>query len=61
MIRRFVGIAALVTAIALPVMAQAQGVPGGVERGSRDGERAAGPVGAVVPMASVSDGCENPA
>ena len=26
---------------------QAQGVPGGVERGARDGERAAGPVGAV--------------
>jgi hypothetical protein len=48
MIRRFIGIAALAAAVALPVMAQAQGVPGGVERGSRDGERAAGPVGAVV-------------
>ncbi|MEA2754697.1 MAG: hypothetical protein QOJ54_986 [Aliidongia sp.] len=48
MIRRFIGIAALVTAVALPVVAQAQGVPGGVERGSRDGERAAGPIGAVV-------------
>src|SRR5471032_2559783 len=48
MIRRFIGIAALVAAVALPVVAQAQGVPGGVERGSRDGERAAGPVGAVV-------------
>src|SRR6266852_2049724 len=48
MIRRFVGIAALVAAVALPVVAQAQGVPGGIERGSRDGERAAGAVGAVV-------------
>src|ERR1700681_2967950 len=48
MIRRFIGIAAVVAAVALPVVAQAQGVPGGVERGSRDGERAAGPVGAVV-------------
>jgi len=48
MIRRFIGIAALVAAVALPVAAQAQGVPGGIERGSRDGERAAGPVGAVV-------------
>src|ERR1700676_2583303 len=48
MIRRFIGIAAVVAAVALPVVAQAQGVPGGGERGSRDGERAAGPVGAVV-------------
>jgi hypothetical protein len=48
MIRRFIGIAALVTAVALPVVAQAQGIPGGVERGSRDGERAAGPIGAMV-------------
>jgi hypothetical protein len=49
MIRRFIGIAALIAAVALPVAVQAQqGVPGGVERGSRDGERAAGPVGAVV-------------
>jgi Protein of unknown function (DUF1236) len=48
MIRRFIGIAALVATVALPVMAQAQGVPGGVDRGSREGERAAGPVGAVV-------------
>ena len=48
MIRRFIGIAVLVAAVALPVVAQAQGVPGGIERGSRDGERAAGPVGAVV-------------
>jgi hypothetical protein len=48
MIRRFIGITALAFAVALPVLAQAQGVPGGVERGSRDGERAAGPLGAVV-------------
>jgi hypothetical protein len=48
MIRRFIGIATFVAVVALPVMAQAQGVPGGVERGSRKGERAAGPVGAVV-------------
>jgi Protein of unknown function (DUF1236) len=48
MIRRFIGIAALAATVALPVMAQAQGVPGGVEQGSREGERAAGPVGAVV-------------
>jgi hypothetical protein len=48
MIRRLIGIAALVATVTLPVVAQAQGVPGGVERGSRDGERAAGPVGAVV-------------
>jgi hypothetical protein len=48
MIRRFIGIVALAASVALPVVAQAQGVPGGVERGSRDGERAAGPVGAVV-------------
>jgi hypothetical protein len=48
MIRRFIGIIALAAAMALPAVAQAQGVPGGVERGSRDGERAAGPLGAVV-------------
>jgi hypothetical protein len=48
MIRRFVGAAAVVAVVLLPVVAQAQGVPGGVERGARDGERAAGPVGAVV-------------
>jgi hypothetical protein len=48
MIRRFIGIAALAAVVAVPVVVQAQGVPGGIERGSRDGERAAGPVGAVV-------------
>ena len=48
MIRRFIGTAAVVATLAIPSMAQAQGVPGGIERGSRDGERAAGPGGAVV-------------
>lgn len=48
MIRRFIGITAVVAVMAIPAVAQAQGVPGGVERGSREGERAAGPVGAVV-------------
>jgi len=48
MIRRFIGITALVASVALPVVAHAQGVPGGIERGARDGERAAGPVGGLV-------------
>jgi hypothetical protein len=48
MIRRFIGTAAVVATLAIPSMAQAQGVPGGIERGSRDGERAAGPVGGVI-------------
>jgi hypothetical protein len=48
MIRRFIGTAAVVAVLAIPSLAQAQGVPGGIERGARDGERAAGPVGAVV-------------
>src|SRR6185437_8117369 len=48
MIGRFIGMTALVAALAVPSLAQAQGVPGGVERGSRDGERAAGVVGGVV-------------
>jgi hypothetical protein len=42
MIRRFIGIAVVAASVALPFAAQAQGVPGGVERGSREGERAAG-------------------
>ena len=33
--------AAIIAAVFLPVATQAQGVPGGVERGARDGERAA--------------------
>jgi hypothetical protein len=48
MIRRFIGTVAVAAMLALPSLALAQGVPGGVERGSRDGERAAGPLGAVV-------------
>jgi hypothetical protein len=49
MIRRYLGTAAVLLAIsALPIAAQAQGVPGGIERGAREGERAAGPVGAIV-------------
>jgi hypothetical protein len=48
MIRRLLGTAAIVAMMALPAVAQAQGVPGGIERGARDGERAAGPVGAIV-------------
>jgi hypothetical protein len=48
MIRRIIGIAALAATVALPVLAQAQGVPGGIERGSREGERAAGPIGSVI-------------
>src|SRR6185295_7027388 len=48
MIRHLAGAAALVLAISVPAIAQAQGVPGGIERGARDGERAAGPVGAIV-------------
>src|ERR1700704_547277 len=48
MIRRLVGAAAICAAVAIPVVAQAQGVPGGIERGAREGDRAAGPVGAIV-------------
>jgi hypothetical protein len=48
MIRHLAGAATLVLALSLPAIAQAQGVPGGIERGARDGERAAGPVGAIV-------------
>jgi hypothetical protein len=48
MIRRLIGAAAICAAVAIPVVAQAQGVPGGVERGAREGDRAAGPVGAIV-------------
>lgn len=48
MIRRLLGTAAVVAAMAIPAVAQAQGVPGGIERGASEGERAAGPVGAIV-------------
>src|SRR5581483_5929754 len=36
------------TLLLFPAVASAQGVPGGIERGSREGERAAGPVGGIV-------------
>jgi len=48
MIRRLLSTAVVISALAIPALAQAQGVPGGIERGAREGERAAGPVGAVV-------------
>lgn len=48
MMRRVLGTAVFVTAMAITTATFAQGVPGGVERGARDGERAAGPVGAIV-------------
>ena len=48
MISRLLGAAAICAAVAIPVVAQAQGVPGGIERGAREGDRAAGPVGAIV-------------
>jgi len=49
MLRRSICALALITAtFAIPVAAQAQGVPGGIDRGAREGDRAAGPVGAVV-------------
>jgi hypothetical protein len=48
MIRRFIGAAAVLIAVAIPVVARSQGVPGGIEQGASDGGRAAGPVGAIV-------------
>jgi Protein of unknown function (DUF1236) len=48
MFRRLIGAAAICAAVAIPVVAQAQGVPGGIEHGAREGDRAAGPVGAIV-------------
>ncbi len=48
MIRRYANLAIIAAALTLPVAANAQGVPGGIDRGAREGERAAGPVGAVV-------------
>ena len=38
MINRFIGIGVLAVTLALPALAQAQGVPGGMERGARDGD-----------------------
>lgn len=48
MSKRFVLAAATALTLALPAIANAQGVPGGIDRGAREGERAAGPVGAIV-------------
>ena len=41
-------LAATAAIIALPIAANAQGIVGGANQGARDGNRAAGPVGAVV-------------
>ena len=48
MITRILGLVAVAAVLGSPIVAQAQGVPGGIERGAREGERAGGPVGAVV-------------
>jgi hypothetical protein len=48
MIRRVIGTAAIAVALVFPVSAMAQGVPGGIERGALEVDRAGGPVGAVV-------------
>jgi len=39
---------ACIAVLALPLAAQAQGVPGGAVHGFHEGDRIAGPVGAVV-------------
>lgn len=46
-IKILAGVACL-AAFAMPVAAQAQGVPGGAAHGFHEGNRIAGPVGAVV-------------
>jgi hypothetical protein len=50
----------IVAAIAAPLTAQAQGVPGGFVHGANEGYRIAGPVGAVVgaPVGAVVGGVE---
>jgi hypothetical protein len=51
MIRRIVSTTLIATALAAGAVTASysqEGVPGGMERGAREGERAAGPVGAVV-------------
>jgi hypothetical protein len=45
---RFVWAAAVLTLLAMPLAAQAQGVIGGAQEGARVGNRAAGPVGGAV-------------
>jgi hypothetical protein len=41
-------VGAVLAALAVPAVAQAQGVPGGAAHGFHEGARIAGPVGAVV-------------
>jgi uncharacterized protein DUF1236 len=48
MFRKVFAAAILSAAVVIPFSASAQGVPGGVDRGALESERAAGPVGAVV-------------
>jgi hypothetical protein len=45
---RFLAVGAIVAGIALPLAAQAQGVPGGAAQGAADGAAVAGPVGGVI-------------
>jgi hypothetical protein len=46
--RSICALALVMGALAIPVAAQAQGVPGGINEGAREGGHDAGPVGAVV-------------
>ncbi|OPH81838.1 DUF1236 domain-containing protein [Nitrobacter vulgaris] len=48
MARSLIRAAAISVALILPASVMAQGVIGGMEHGAREGDRAAGPVGAVV-------------
>jgi hypothetical protein len=50
----------IVAAIAAPLAAQAQGVPGGFVHGVHEGNRIAGPIGAIVggPVGGVIGGIE---
>jgi hypothetical protein len=50
----------IVAAVAMPLAAQAQGIPGGFVHGANEGWRIAGPVGAVVgaPVGGVIGGVE---
>ena len=45
---RFLAAAAVAALLAIPAVAQAQGIVGGAEQGYNRGNRAAGPVGGVV-------------
>lgn len=46
--RSIYALALVLAAVAVPIAAEAQGVPGGIDQGAREGEHSAGPVGAVV-------------